>query len=82
MTIAIRELDVGELDSVAGGISMGSLVKVIVVGAAAAICKGAAEAFVGGLASGLETGGAGFVVAAAGGAAAAGCAYWGFSGGR
>jgi hypothetical protein len=46
------------------------------VGAAVgAICKGASEAFFGGLASGLETGGAGFVVAALGAAAGAGCAY-------
>jgi len=75
MTVAIRELDLAELDLVGGGIHFGSLVKVVVTGAVAAICKSATEAFVGGMAAGLETGGAGFVVAALGGAAAVGCAY-------
>jgi hypothetical protein len=72
MTEAIRELDAAELDLVGGGLTFW---QGVLAGAVAAICKGATEAFVGGIATGLETGGVGFVVAAAGGIAAAGCAY-------
>jgi hypothetical protein len=70
MTDAMRELDIAELDFVAGA----GPAKIIATTAVAVVCKGATEAFVGGVASGLETGGAGFVVAIAGGVAAAGCA--------
>lgn len=69
---AIRELNATELDSVAGG-SVWSVIRAAFVGT---VCKGAAEAFVGGLATGLETGGVGFVVAAAGGVAGAACVYY------
>jgi len=72
MSVGLRELDAIELDQVGGGLTFW---QGLLAGAVAAICKGAAEAFVGGMATGLETGGAGFIVAAAGGIAAAGCAY-------
>jgi len=75
MTEAMCELDITELDFVAGGYKTSSLGKAIVTGVVAAVCKSSAEAFIGGLATGLETGGIGFLVAAAGGLAAAACAY-------
>lgn len=72
---AIRELNAAELDLVGGGINWVGLGKAIATGFVAAVCKGSSEAIAGGIATGFETGGAGFVVAAVGGIAAAGCAY-------
>ena len=65
-------MDVAELDVVGGGLTFW---RAVLAAGVAAVCKGATEAFVGGLATGLETGGVGFAVAAVGGVAAAGCAY-------
>lgn len=72
---AIRELNASELDLVGGGINWVGLGKAVAAGFVAAVCKGSGEAIAGGIATGLETGGVGFVVAAVGGIAAAGCAY-------
>ncbi len=68
---AIRELDIAELDVVAGG-GLWDVIKAAFVGG---VCKASAEAFVGGLATGLETAGAGFLVAAAGAVGGAACVY-------
>lgn len=68
---AIRELDAAELDLVGGGLNWVGLAKAVATGFAAAVCKGSGEAIAGGIATGLETGGVGFVVAAVGGVAAA-----------
>lgn len=68
---AIRELDPAELDLVGGGLNWVGLAKAVATGFVAAVCKGSGEAIAGGIATGLETGGVGFVVAAVGGVAAA-----------